>query len=258
MTASRNNSHQRSAGRHLFTELERFEAPDRLFIGHRDIVTRSMARYYTIKPYVFGNILDVGCGRGYGFEILQSPDGTRTGLDLSLEFLKEVRRNYHNVSLVQATGERLPFRSGSFDSIIAFEVIEHLYDDIGFLNELKRLIRSEGIIAISTPNRLISSGGDKQPLNPFHIREYTAEEFEILLKRSFPDTIILGQNERKTIESSRNQLIDTIPIRWKYMLPSHIQGVISVLIRPPLQLSDCQFSPDDLQSAHTFLAICRP
>jgi len=257
MAASSNISKHGPGGFHLLAELERFEAPNRSFIGHRDILTRSMARYHAVKPYVFGDILDVGCGRGYGFEILQSPDATRTGLDLSLEFLREARRNYHSVSLVQATGERLPFRSGSFDTIIAFEVIEHLYDDVGFLNELKRLARPGGVIAISTPNRLIASGGEKQPLNPFHAGEYTAEEFKILLKQLFPDTIVLGQNERRTVDSSRKQLIDNIPIKWKYLLPSHVQVVISVLIRLPLQISDCQFSPDDLRSAHTFLAICR-
>lgn len=241
----------------MFAELERFEAPDRSFIGHRDIVTRSLARYYAVKPYVFGDILDVGCGRGYGFDVLESLGNKKTGLDISLEFLKEAQRNYHSLSLIQARGEKIPFRSKSFDSIIAFEVIEHLQEDIAFLHELKRLIRPGGTIVISTPNRLIASGGNKQPLNPFHVREYTAEEFEALLQRSFSNTIIIGQHESRNSGSSRNQLIDKIPIKWKYSLPSHVQGIISVLVQPPLQISDCQFSTDNLPAAHTFLAICK-
>lgn len=258
MVASLNNLSQKPGSYHMFTELERFEAPDRSFIGHRDIVTRSLARYHAVKPYIFGDMLDVGCGRGYGFDVLQSPGAARTGLDISLEFLKQARHNYHSISLVQATGEKIPFRSRSFDSIIAFEVIEHLQDDIAFLHELKRLIRPNGTIAISTPNRLIASGGNKQPLNPFHIREYTAEEFEALLQQSFSDVIIMGQRESRNVGSSRNRFIDNIPIQWKYALPSHVQGIISVLVRPPLRISDCQFSMDDLQAAHTFLAICKP
>jgi len=241
----------------MFAELERFEAPDQSFIGHRDIVTRSLARYHAVKPYVYGDILDVGCGRGYGFDVFRSLDGTRTGLDISLQFLRETQRNYASASLVQATGELLPFRSGSFDTIIAFEVIEHLDDDVAFLNELKRLTRPGGVIAISTPNRLVSSGGDKQPLNPFHVREYIAEEFQALLWASFSNVIITGQHETRKAGSSRNRLVDSIPVKWKYLLPSHVQGVISVLIRPPLRISDCQFTGDDLRSAHTFLAICK-
>lgn len=258
MVASLNNLMHKPGTNYMFGELERFEAPDRSFIGHRDIVTRSLARYHAVKPYVFGDILDVGCGRGYGFDVLQSPGVARTGLDISLEFLKEARHNYHSVSLVQATGERLPFRSRSFDSIIAFEVIEHLQDDIAFLHELKRLIRPGGLIAISTPNRAVASGGNKHPLNPFHVREYTIEEFTTLLQQSFSDIIIMGQNETRNIGSSRNRLIDNIPVQWKYSLPSHVQGIISSLVRPPLQISDCQFSKDDLHRAHTFLAICKP
>ncbi|MFQ3661411.1 MAG: class I SAM-dependent methyltransferase [Chloroflexaceae bacterium] len=257
MITSSNTPGRKSNRHHMFAELEQFEAPDQSFAGHRDILTRSLARYHAVKPYICGDILDVGCGRGYGFDVLQSLDGTRTGLDISLQFLREAQRKYASVSLVQATGELLPFRSRSFDTIIAFEVIEHLDDDVAFLNELKRLIRPGGVIALSTPNRIVSSGGNKQPLNPFHVREYTAEEFRSLLRASFSDVILTGQHEIRKVGSSRNRLVDSIPIQWKYLLPSHIQGVISVLIRPPLQISDCQFTGEDLQSSHTFLAVCK-
>jgi SAM-dependent methyltransferase len=239
-------------------EIARFEAPDRRFAGHRDILTRSLARYHLLAQHARGDLLDVGCGRGYGFDVLRDHTASHTGVDISLEFLREACSGYRSAAFAQTTGERLPFRAGSFDTIIAFEVIEHLQDDLGFLSELKRLLRPGGVVAVSTPNRLVSSGGQKAPLNPFHVREYLANEFETLLRQAFAGVSMFGQHDRAVRRSGRSSLVDRIPVSWKYLLPSHIQGMMSIALRPPLQLADCVFFSDELDAAHTFVAVCTP
>ncbi|HSH81495.1 MAG TPA: class I SAM-dependent methyltransferase [Herpetosiphonaceae bacterium] len=241
-----------------FSNPDRLEAPDRTFVGHRDIVTRSLARYHFVASHLQGATLDVGCGRGYGFDVIQPWSSRRVGIDVSLEFLRDAQARSSAASLVRASGEALPFSRGSFESIIAFEVIEHIENDLAFLDELKRLVRDDGLIAISTPNKRISSGNTDQPLNPFHTREYTFTEFQKLLDGVFSTVILFGQHEGGTNRSSINHWIDRIPIQWKYLLPVYIQGLISVTLRPPLRLEDCRFKTDDLELAHTFLALCRP
>ena len=236
---------------------DRWEAPDREFPGHRDILVQSRARYEFVAPYVHGRLLDLGCGRGYGFEVLLPKSDGQVGIDISPSFLHEARNSLPAVLFACAEGDALPLANCSFDSVVAFEVIEHAQNDQVFLDEIRRVARQDALIAISTPNRLISSGGSLKPLNRFHNREYTADEFYKLLKGKFSSVEIFGQHERMNTEITRNKLIDNIPVRWKYFLPHLVQAMLSVALRPPLRLEECQFQSSSLDNAPTFLALCR-
>ncbi len=240
-----------------FLNDDRWEAPDRGFFGHRDILVQSRARYEFVAPQVQGSLLDVGCGRGYGFEVLAPRCTKQLGIDISLTFLSEARRRFPSVFIACAQGDSLPVADCSFDTILAFEVIEHAENDQLFLDELRRVARPDALVAVSTPNRLVSSGDRQKPLNRFHHREYTASEFDSLLKSNFASVELFGQHERLNTKSSRNKIIDRIPIRFKYALPHLIQTLASVIIRPPLRLDECQFQTSSLESAPTFLAVCR-
>jgi SAM-dependent methyltransferase len=241
----------------LTEELDRLEAPDQTFIGHRDILTRSMARYHFVAPHLHGAALDVGCGRGYGFDIVQRSTSTQIGIDVSHAFLRAARAREPQRPLALASGDRLPFASQSFDAIISFEVIEHIDDDVAFLRDLRRLARPNALIAVSTPNKLVSSGDRSVPLNPFHVREYVIDEFARLLRQEFSSVAVYGQHEGSG-SISTNSVIDRIPMRWKYLIPTHLQSIISVALRAPLRLEDCRFETDSLETAHTFLALCHP
>ena len=243
----------------LYSQLlnsDRWEAPDREFLGHRDILVQSCARYEFVAPYIHGRLLDLGCGRGYGFEVLVPKSDEQVGIDVSPNFLHEARNLFPAVLFTCAKGDALPLASCSFDSVVAFEVIEHAQNDQVFLDEIKRVARQDALIAISTPNRLISSDGSLKPLNRFHNREYTADEFYKLLKDKFSSVEIFGQRERVNTEVARNKLIDRIPVRWKYFLPHLLQTLVSVALRPPLRLDECQFQTESLEKAPTFLALC--
>jgi SAM-dependent methyltransferase len=237
---------------------DRWEAPERGFVGHRDIVTRSLSRYYFVAPNVHGALLEVGCGRGYGFEVLSMKSTRQVGIDISRQFLGEARDQFPAVSFVCASGNALPFGDHSFDSIVAFEVIEHIADDLSFLRELKRVARKSAFIAVSTPNILSASGTSAKPLDPFHFREYRASDFDHLLKEIFSSVNLFGQHERLDNQILTNSFIDRIPIRWKYFFPHHVQSLLSVALRPALRLEDCRFQNENLENAHTFVALCRP
>lgn len=236
---------------------ERWEAPDRSFIGHRDILVQSRARYEFVSPQVRGDLLDVGCGRGYGFDALPSIIKKRVGVDVSMAFLAEAHNLFPRAMLACGMGDALPFARQTFDTILAFEVIEHSQNDQMFLDELKRVARNGALIAISTPNRLVSSGHREKPLNCFHCREYTANEFHRLLKNSFSSVELYGQHERVGNQNARNKMVDRIPIEWKYRVPHVMQAVASVTLRPPLRIEDCQFDQSRLEHAATLVAICR-
>jgi SAM-dependent methyltransferase len=236
---------------------DRWEAPDRKFFGHRDIVIQSLARYRFVAPYVHGALLDVGCGRGYGLEALLPNSTVQAGIDISKEFLSEAKRQYPALALACGNGDSLPLKDSLFDSVIAFEVIEHAENDIHFIEELKRVARKDALVVLSTPNRLISSGVSPKPLDRFHVREYDAPGFHALLKNKFSSVQLFGQIERVEERSAASRLVDRIPIRWKYLVPHLMQTMISVALRPPLRLEDCQFRTSNLEQSPTFLALCR-
>src|SRR5207244_9781454 len=81
-----------------------------------------------------------------------------------------------------------------FDVVVSFETIEHLTADAQarFLAEIKRLLRPDGLLLISTPNRLTYNDGE-QHHNPYHLQEFSAEEFAAFLDPRFRFTRLLRQ-----------------------------------------------------------------
>jgi SAM-dependent methyltransferase len=240
----------------------RLEAPDKTYIGHRDIVTDSLARYRFVgQKLQGGHVLDIGCGRGYGFVEILPRCEKLSGIDVSEDFLAVARKEYPQLDLRLAQGEQLPFADQSFDAILSFEVIEHVKDDVAYLREIRRVAKPGALIAISTPNKAVSSPGQDEPYNPFHEREYQVDEFAARMREVFPEVEILGQFNRPPDTSSgktwSSRMVDRIPNRIKYILPPYIQDLFSIALRPPLKIGDVRFQTENLERSPTLLALAR-
>lgn len=241
---------------------EKWEAPDKKYIGHRDGLTRNMSRYrFALAQGARGRCLDIGCGRGYGFDHLRGPCNPCTGLDVAPGLIAEAKQNYPDVTFVTQSAEALPFPDASFDTVTSFEVIEHVQDDRAFLREIHRVAAPGALICISTPNRLVASGDRETPLNHFHVREYLGEEYRALLAPIFSAVEIYGQTDSPPGRVSQpglgSKFINLLPVRIKYLLPHYVQDFFSVLLRPPLKPEDCTFTKDLFTGTHSFLAVCR-
>ena len=142
-------------------------------------------------------ILDLGCGTGYGTAALAEHAASATGLDLAPDAITYARDHYlrPNLQFLQGSVTDVPLSDASFDLITAFEVIEHIADGSKLLAEARRLLRPTGLLLVSTPNTVYyAETRAEQGPNPFHVHEYTYEEFKTAAKDVFPYSAVFLQN----------------------------------------------------------------
>lgn len=159
-----------------------------------------LKRYRFAFPYVQGKtVLSVACGNGYGEHLMATEGGAQSvvGFDISEEAITFARDQYMapNLSYQLSDGKHLDVPTHSQDVVISFETIEHIEEDGAFLRELDRVLKPEGVLLISTPNRAKSLKNyfSKKPTNPYHVREYLKDEFEQLLQSQFASVSLHGQ-----------------------------------------------------------------
>jgi SAM-dependent methyltransferase len=126
-------------------------------------------------------VLDAGCGEGYGLAMLADGGARRViGADLDPVTVAHARRRYTRpggvVEVHACELMALPLDDDTVDVTVSFQVIEHLHDVPGYLASLRRVTRPGGRVVIATPNRLTFTPGCDVPVNPFHVREFTAAE----------------------------------------------------------------------------------
>ncbi len=96
------------------------------------------------------SFLDVGCGNGYFVKLLQEKGVFSLGIDISENLLKKFYSK-GNLRIV-ANGVSIPFKSNTFDFILASQLIEHIPDYKRFLLECYRLLKGNGYLLITVPN----------------------------------------------------------------------------------------------------------
>lgn len=163
-----------------------------------DLWSEHVARYAFARRYAQGKrVLDAGCGTGYGSAELAQSAAEVTGVDIAADAVEFARTNYPlpGLQFIESSCTAIPFPPASFDLLVAFEVIEHLADYRAFLVECARLLTSEGLFIVSSPNkRYYSETRAATGPNPFHEHEFEAEEFVRELENVFPSVRLLLQN----------------------------------------------------------------
>ena len=148
------------------------------------VFQRSVLAYHKASEIISGNVLEIGTGEGYGAEIL-APHATRF-----ITIDKTTPENLYqaaNVEFAEAAVPPIPAANNSFDYVVSFQVIEHIEEDIDFVREVARVLRPGGKFVVSTPNAPMSL-----TRNPWHVREYNADELRNLLECHFSNVEAYG------------------------------------------------------------------
>ena len=183
------------------------------------VFQRSLLAYVYAAERVAGRVLEIGTGSGYGVEVIAPKAEHFLTVDKHTP-AAELIEAHQNVEFRAMTVPPLDgIADESVDYVISFQVIEHIRRDREFVCEVHRVLKKGGKFIVSTPNRTMSL-----TRNPWHVREYTPEEFEVLLKGSFESVEALGVEGNAKV--------------WEYYEQNR-KGVERITRFDPLDLQHC-------------------
>jgi SAM-dependent methyltransferase len=168
-----------------------------------DLWNEHIARYVFAKRFCSNaRVLDAGTGAGYGCATLANDARLAVGFDIAGDAVAFASHEYrqNNTRWLQASLTDLPFASGAFDVVVAFEVIEHISDWRTFLSEARRVLTDAGVLLVSTPNKSFYAASREQSgPNPYHEHEFEYEEFREALSTEFPCVTVILENHSECV-----------------------------------------------------------
>jgi 2-polyprenyl-3-methyl-5-hydroxy-6-metoxy-1,4-benzoquinol methylase len=191
---------------------------------------RHVAAYRHAATLVAGRrVLDAGCGEGFGTSTLAPIAAEVVGVDYSQDAVEECRRLWCGPSRPNLRFERVDLTNPGdfrerFDVVFSFQVLEHIHDSQSFLRALRERLAPGGVLVLTTPNRLRTVSE-----NPYHVREYTADELRAELSAVFDQVTIRGVHGNDKVERFEKGRADAVqrilrldPLGIRNLLPRSV------------------------------------
>jgi SAM-dependent methyltransferase len=218
---------------------------------------RHLAVYEWIAARVAGaTVLDMACGEGYGSAVLARSAASVVGVDGNPEAHQHARLRYTRPGLwfewgaVETYGE-----PGSFDAVVFLQTIEHVVDPPAVLGHFAQILRPGGTVYASTPNVLtLAPPGAAKSDNPWHLREYRAQEFAQLCRGTFAHVDMLGLFHARKLRA--HEII--LRLGWDRVHAGlRVTKPFYDRFTPAIASSDFALRTAPLDRALDFLAVCR-
>ena len=166
------------------------------------------------------DVLDVACGEGYGSAFLAG-SGARSvvGIDIDAQTVLLATERYKAPGLrFQASDcTELPLPDACMDLVVSFETIEHHNQHDKMLCEFSRVLRPDGQLLLSSPDRVVYSQQEGHQ-NPFHVKELDRLELLSLLEAHFPHVQLWGQRAQTVSLIAREH--SPAPLHWESAPPA--------------------------------------
>jgi SAM-dependent methyltransferase len=169
-------------------------------------------------------IMEIGCGNGFILKgLMEFPNYQLSGADIHVQGLKYAKERLPSINFIQLDATYMPFQN-EFDAIGAFDVLEHIDDDIAVIQQVHKALRPKGLFFVSVPQYqwMWSHMDDLDQ----HKRRYSRRElhtklrengFDIIFKSSFVFSLfplmaasrLLKKNEKfkeRTFEEKLSEL----------------------------------------------------
>jgi 2-polyprenyl-3-methyl-5-hydroxy-6-metoxy-1,4-benzoquinol methylase len=154
---------------------------------------RHLAVYEWVADRCAGlDVVDMACGEGYGCEVLARRARSVTGVDANPEAYEHARLKYARPG-IRFVRDLVQNYEQPCQAVVMLQTIEHVEDPGAVLDHFRRLLPSGGVAFVSTPNLLtLAPPGAQKSDNPWHVREYRAEDFRALCAGSFESVELYG------------------------------------------------------------------
>jgi len=218
---------------------------------------RHLAVYEWIGKRVAGRrVVDMACGEGYGADLLAGAGAASVvGVDANPEAHEHARLRYVRPNLRFARDLVETFAEPC-DAVTFLQTIEHVQDPGAVFEHFKSMLGADATAYVSTPNLLtLAPLGAEKSDNPWHIKEYRAEEFRALCEAHFGRVELLGLTHARKLRVHGWALKagwDGVHERLGLTKPFYDR------FTPAIAASDFRLGDGDLDRALDFLAVCRP
>ena len=162
---------------------------------YNDSTVAHLHRYAYALEYVQDKVvLDIACGEGYGTDILSAKASFIHGVDISDEAIAHAKSKYSkkNINFIKGYADNIPLDDESVDIVVSFETIEHHDKHQEMISECKRVLKKDGILIISSPDKYYYSDR-RNYKNTYHVKELYQQEFYELIRTYFTNLFLLKQ-----------------------------------------------------------------
>ncbi|MGC9610768.1 MAG: class I SAM-dependent methyltransferase [Minisyncoccia bacterium] len=244
---------------------EEFNAGERLYLGETKIgranLNEHLDRYKFAVSLMPENavVLDAACGTGYGSQMLAEKAKKVIG-EHALIWGKE-RHKLPNLEFIKGDlNKSLPFTDGYFDMITSFETLEHVANHENILSEFHRVLKPDGKLIISTPDKEILTNVTHTE-NKFHIHELSKKEFidvlnsHFFLKELYGQTLYVPQSPLKRAISSVAKL-DVFNLRGKIVKALNLRLMVHWILSAEKHTPIVKISPNEANRYYILVAVC--
>ena len=214
-----------------------------------------------------GRVLDLGCGVGHSLDLLAPRESV--GVDREPSALAGQPRE-----TVLADMRALPFKDGSFASIVCSHAVEHVPDPERLLAEAARVLAPDGTAVFTTPNRLTFARAD-EVIDPYHYVEWDPAEFRALCSEAFAEVElhgVFGSQRQLAVLAEERRKLDALLrkdfLKLRRLLPRALrQRLYDRRLRrerrsagpevAAITLEDFELRSEGLDDALDLVAVCR-
>jgi len=199
-----------------------------------NIVIEHYHRYLFAKQFVVGKtVLDIASGEGFGSDLLASSGAKKVyGVDISRTAVTHAKKKYTSGNLEFICGEcaHIPLPDNSVDVITSFETIEHHDQHEESMREFRRVLKDDGILVISSPDKKTYSD-ERNYNNEYHVKELYFDEFKQLICNHFSHANFYQQKiffGSVVIQEKESRFSENYLYKDEVFLPTR-EGVFSAL-----------------------------
>jgi SAM-dependent methyltransferase len=217
---------------------------------------RHLAVYEWVAERCSGlDVVDMACGEGYGVEVLARRALRVTGVDANPEAHEHARLKYSRPG-VRFARELVESWSEPCDAIVFLQTIEHVEAPTAVLSHFRELLRPGGSAYVSTPNLLtLAPPGAAKSDNPWHLREYRAQEFRELCAGVFGEVELYGLFHARLLRAHE------LALRAGWDRVHAALGITQAFydrFAPAISARDFALRTGPLERALDFVAVLRP